>query len=101
MILDVDILITLFDKYSGRKQNGEIGEQEAAAAPSGGGESSASTGKTPKKWESGRTFGKSYMNDPKYKWESGRTFGKTYMNDPKYKWTSGRVMGKTGGSDYA
>jgi len=83
MILDVDILITLFDKYSGRKQNGEIGEQEAAAAPSGGGESSASTGKTPKKWE------------------SGRTFGKTYMNDPKYKWTSGRAMGKTSGSDYA
>ena len=83
MILDVDILITLFDKYSERKQNGEIGEQEAAAAPSGGGESSASTGKTPKKWE------------------SGRTFGKTYMNDPKYKWTSGRAMGKTSGSDYA
>jgi hypothetical protein len=53
MILDVDILITLFDKYSERKKNGEIGEQEAAAAPSGGGESSASTGKTPKKWESG------------------------------------------------
>ena len=83
MILDVDILITLFDKYSGRKQNGEIEEQEAAAAPSGGGESSASSGKTPKKWE------------------SGRAFGKTYMNDPKYKWTSGRSMGKTSGSDYA
>lgn len=101
MILDVDILTTLFEKFSDRKNSGEIGEQEAAAAPSGGGEGSTSTGKTPKKWESGRTFGKSYMNDPKYKWESGRTFGKTYMNDPKYKWTSGRVMGKTGGSDYA
>jgi hypothetical protein len=100
MILDVDILTSLFEKFSDRRNFGEIGEQEAAPAPSGG-ESSTSTGKTPKKWESGRTFGKSYMNDPKYKWESGRTFGKTYMNDPKYKWTSGRVMGKTGGSDYA
>lgn len=101
MILDVDILITLFEKYSDRKPSREIGEQEAAASAPSGGEGSTSTGKTPKKWESGRTFGKTYMNDPKSKWESGRTFGKTYMNDPKYKWTSGRVMGKTGGSDYA
>jgi hypothetical protein len=29
-----------------------------------------------KKWESGRTFGKTYMNDPKYKWESGLTRSK-------------------------
>jgi len=35
MILDVDILITLFEKYSQNKQDGEIGEQETAAAPSG------------------------------------------------------------------
>jgi hypothetical protein len=43
----------------------------------------------------GKTYG-----GPGYKWESGRTFGKTYMNDPHYQWTSGRQMGKTGGSDY-
>ncbi len=102
MILDIDFLISFFEKYSGKNLNGEMKEQEASAPPAGGGgETSTSSGKTPKKWESGRTFGKSYMNDPKYKWESGRTLGKTYMNDPKYKWTSGRVMGKTGGSDYA
>jgi len=27
-------------------------------------------------------------------WASGRTFGKTYMNDPKYKWDSGVARGK-------
>ena len=70
---------------------------EPAAEPAAGG--SSSTGKTPKKWESGRTMGKTY-GGPGYKWESGRTFGKTYMNDPHYQWTSGRQMGKTGGSDY-
>jgi hypothetical protein len=46
-----------------------------------------------KKWESGRKFGKSYMNDPKYKWNSDRALGKTYMNDPKYKWESGVTRG--------
>ena len=101
MTLDVDFLIDFFKKYTGKKNVGEIGEQDApaasATAPATG--EAASTGKTPKKWESGRTMGKTY-GGPGYKWESGRTFGKTYMNDPKYQWTSGRQMGKTGGSDY-
>jgi hypothetical protein len=102
MTLDVDFLIDFLKKYTNKKDVGEIGEQDVAAAapasepPAGG---SASTGKTPKKWESGRTMGKTY-GGPGYKWESGRTFGKTYMNDPHYQWTSGRQMGKTGGSDY-
>lgn len=100
MELNIDNLIAIFQKYSEIKK-GEIGEQEAGGAPPAGGESGTKSGKTPKKWESGRKFGKTYMNDPKYKWESGRTFGKTYMNDPKYSWTSGRQMGKTGGSDFA
>lgn len=101
MILDVDYLISLFEKYSNKKQDGEIGEQEAApTAPSGGGET-ASSGRAVKKWESGRKFGQTYMNDPKHQWTSGRTMGKTYMGDPKYKWESGRAMGKTGGSDFA
>ncbi len=37
----------------------------------------------------GKTYG-----GPGYKWESGRTFGKTYMNDPKHKWYSGVKRGK-------
>ena len=98
MTLDVDFVIDFLKKYTDRKNDGEIGVQDAPAAePAAGG--SASTGKTPKKWESGRTMGKTY-GGPGYKWESGRTFGKTYMNDPKYQWTSGRQMGSTGGSDY-
>lgn len=99
MNLDVDFLIDFFKKYSTSDDSLELDEQEAAAAPAGG--TSAPSGKTPKKWESGRKFGKTYMNDAKYKWSSDRTMGKTYMGDPKYKWTSGRTMGKTGGSDYA
>jgi hypothetical protein len=80
----------------------ELFEQEAEGGTSTGSASSGGgTGKAVKTWASGRSFGKTYMNDPKYKWESGRTFGKTYMNDPKYKWESGRNFGKTGGSDFA
>jgi hypothetical protein len=96
---NLDFLINFFNQYTGNKSS-ELGEQEAAA-PAAGGSTSTPSGKTPKKWESGRAFGKTYMNDPKYKWESGRKFGKTYMNDPKYVWKSDRVMGKTGGSDFA
>lgn len=76
MNLNVDNLISFFNQYGLKEKS--ISEQDAA--PAGGGTSS---GKTPKKWE------------------SGRKFGKTYMNDPKYVWKSDRVMGKTGGSDYA
>lgn len=46
---------------------------EQPAADSGGSSSSAGT---PGVWASGRTFGKTYMNDPKYKWDSGLTRGK-------------------------
>jgi hypothetical protein len=34
MNLDVDFLIDFFNKYSGEKSKEEMGEQEAAAAPS-------------------------------------------------------------------
>jgi hypothetical protein len=39
MTLDVDFLITFFKKYSNTESKGEMGEQDAAAAPapSGGG----------------------------------------------------------------
>jgi len=100
MNLDIDSLITNFQNMTGEYKF-EIGEQEvagAAAAPAGGGTSSG--GKTPKKWESGVARGKANQVAVT-KWESGRKFGKTYMNDPKYVWKSDRQIGKTGGSDYA
>jgi hypothetical protein len=100
MNLDIDSLISSFQNLTGEYKS-EIGEQEvagAATAPAGGGTSSG--GKSPKKWESGVARGKANQVAIT-KWESGRKFGKTYMNDPKYVWKSDRQMGKTGGSDYA
>ena len=110
MNLDVDFLIDFFRKHTPIKQNKPLDEQDApAAAPApepatapaggGGGGAAPSSGKTPKKWETGLTRGKANPVG-NTKWESGRTLGKTYMNDPNYKWTSGRQMGSTGGSDY-
>lgn len=49
----------------------ELGEQEDTTSTSTeGGAPSVPV------WASGRTLGKTYMNDPKYKWESGLTRGK-------------------------
>jgi hypothetical protein len=66
MELDINNLILFFKKNTINTDKEEFTEQDAAAgaAPSGG------SGKTPKKWESGRKFGKTYMNDPKYVWNS-------------------------------
>lgn len=94
MELNIDILIDLFKKHSTSYE--KLHEDEPANTSTG----TETTGKVPKKWESGRVLGKTYMNSPTYKWESGRKFGKTYMNDVKYKWASDRVMGKTSGSDF-
>lgn len=81
--MDAKQLILFFKKISPKKN--ELGEQDVfTSSPS----SSVS------KWSSGRKFGKTYMNDPKYKWSSDRTLGKTYMNDPKYKWSSNMARGK-------
>lgn len=99
MNLNIDEIISFFQKYSDTEKN--LDEQDAAGTGTGGATTGGGSGKTPKKWESGRVLGKTYMNDPKYKWDSGRKLGKTYMNDPKYVWKSDRAMGKTGGSDYA
>ena len=115
MNLDVDFLIDFFRKHTPIKKNKPLDEQDAPdaapapapepSAPSSGGGGggstggSSSSGKTPKKWETGLTRGKANPVG-NTKWESGRTLGKTYMNDPNYKWTSGRQMGSTGGSDY-
>jgi hypothetical protein len=68
MNLDIDFLIKFYKNNTKSESKEEFTEQDAAAAgasaPSGG------SGKTPKKWESGRKFGKTYMNDPKYVWNS-------------------------------
>lgn len=64
MELDVDNLILFFKKNTKSSEKTEFTEQDAAAPSSGG------SGKTPKKWESGRKFGKTYMNDSKYVWNS-------------------------------
>jgi hypothetical protein len=96
MTFDVDRIISFMEKFM-NVTKGDIGEQESAEpstpSTSTGGGTTSSSSPTIKKWESGRTFGKTYMNDPKYKWESGRTLGKTYMNDPKYKWETGLTRG--------
>jgi hypothetical protein len=102
MELDINFLIDFFRKHSYDKSSGEIGEADEAGA-AGGTTGSAPAGKTPKKWESGVSReGPANQIAPTSKWPpKPRTFGKTYMNDPKYVWTSGRTIGKTGGSDYA
>ena len=100
MILDVDFLISFFEKLSSKTKNSELGEQDAPpSAGSTPGAGGASSGKTVKKWDSGLARGKSNQIGVT-KWESGRKFGKTYMNDPKYVWKTDRQIGKTGGSDF-
>ena len=91
MDLNVDNIINLLKKLS-YSNKVEFTEQDAPADTSSSNTSTASSG-TVKKWECGRTMGKTY-GGPGYKWESGRTFGKTYMNDPKHKWYSGVQRGK-------
>jgi len=100
MNLDVDFLIEFLKKHT-TNGKGEIGEQEgdapapAPTTPTGGATTGGSTAPASnvKKWESGRKFGKTYMNDPKYKWSSDRVMGKTYMGDPKHKWETGLTRG--------
>jgi hypothetical protein len=107
MILDIDFLITFFEKKTLKSDKEEMREQEAStpppsggSAPASGGGSSTKSGKAVKKWETGLTRGHANQIG-NTKWESGRKLGKTYMNDPKYVWKSDRNMGKTGGSDFA
>ena len=74
MDLNVDNIINLLKKLS-YSNKVEFAEQEGSADTSSSDTSTASSG-TVKKWESGRTFGKTYMNDPKHKWYSGVQRGK-------------------------
>jgi len=49
MINDVDYIISLMKEYTPKENEGELGEQDAAAAPSGGGAKYP----TVTKWDSG------------------------------------------------
>ena len=74
MTLDVDFLINFLKKYTDKKNNGEIGEQDApAAAPSSGG-----SGKAPPKWADTYTLTRGKGNKlglAGEKWETGAARG--------------------------
>jgi hypothetical protein len=86
MDLNVDNIINLLKKLSYSNKM-EFAEQDASADTS----SSDTSSGTVKKWESGRTMGKTY-GGPGYKWESGRDMGKTYGGSG-YKWFTGLKRG--------
>lgn len=52
MINDVDYIISLMKEYTLKENEGELGEQDAAASPSGGGGGGAKY-PTVTKWETG------------------------------------------------
>ena len=75
MILDVDFLINFFDKYSGKSDKGEMGEQDDAATPSA---PSGGSGKGVPKWADSYSLkrGKSNMlGKAGEKWETGLARG--------------------------
>jgi len=74
MRLDIDDLMMFMEKFIGTDKS-EMGEQEGDTAPASDSGASTTSSSPMKKWESGRTLGKTYMNDPKYKWETGITRG--------------------------
>ena len=73
MTLDVDFLIDFFKKYTDKKNVGEIGEQDAAAAPA-----SSSGGSSVPKWADSYPIKVGKAN-PRMKsgqkWETGLTRG--------------------------
>lgn len=88
---NVDRIIGLLNKLS-YSPTLEMVEQEGSE-PAASTDSASATPSSVKKWESGRTMGKTY-GGPGYKWESGRSMGPTYKGDPKHKWYSGVKRGK-------
>lgn len=100
MNLDVDYLIAFFEKFSEKQSESSLDEQDYPTPPSSQTSSSPSDsgsgsgGKTPRKWESGASRGKSNPTANTV-WTSGRKLGKTYMNDPKHVWNTGLTRGKS------
>ena len=70
MNLDVDYLIDLFDKLSSRVSKEEMGEQDAAAAPSSGGGSTSSVPKWADSYPTKRGPG-NMLGKAGEKWETG------------------------------
>ena len=68
-IMDIDELIYLFKRYtiSTQENNGEIGEQDGAAAPTGG--STCGAYPTVTNWETGLTRSVANQIDYKAKWK--------------------------------
>ena len=54
---DIDEIISVMNRVIGKETDGEIGEQDAAAAPAGGGGGEKPEYPTVTKWESGATRG--------------------------------------------
>ena len=78
MTLDVDFLIDFLKKYTDNKNGGEIGEQDAAAAPAPASPSSGGSGKAPPKWADTYTLTRGKGNKlglAGEKWETGLTRG--------------------------
>ena len=76
MILDVDFLINFFKKYSTEGSGGEIGEQDASAAPSA--PSSGGSGKALPKWADSYQIKRDKANRlgaSGEKWNTGLTRG--------------------------
>jgi len=74
MILDVDFLIGFFKKHSEENNKGEMGEQDAAAAPA----SPSSGGGSVPKWADTYTLTRGKANKlglAGEKWETGLTRG--------------------------
>jgi hypothetical protein len=74
MILDVDFLIGFFKKHSEESNKGEMGEQDAAAAPA----SPSSGGGSVPKWADTYTLTRGKANKlglAGEKWETGLTRG--------------------------
>jgi hypothetical protein len=74
MILDVDFLIGFFKKHSEESNKGEMGEQDAAAAPT----SPSSGGGSVPKWADTYTLTRGKANKlgvAGEKWETGLTRG--------------------------
>jgi len=74
MILDVDFLIGFFKKHSEESNKGEMGEQDAAAAPA----SPSSGGSSVPKWADTYTLTRGKANKlgvAGEKWETGLTRG--------------------------
>lgn len=67
---NIDELINLMKSYTFTSEKKEVGEQDVAGAPAGGGGGAKPKYPTVTKWESGLTRGVANTIDPKSKWNA-------------------------------